>query len=322
MKLLIENGEIINNIPENNINVDRLLIKLIKSCDIESFLTIFPTDESTKDSSEPVFNLKTALESKKKDLEAILSLANPDNLVLQLDASSIMKYAAEFKFDHKLLDTYWKIDPDFVNNFTLPLNSKIIRIINEFGNLKSIDDKIIHLFSAYVYINLIPRIESTDMPLTQYESILDFTIEMIKSNVTFDLTLNLIRNIFCVPFVEVTESGLEKLFYIYTEKLAGNMYYWDVTMAWIVLSQNNAFEIFEMIYKFYESKQIDFNAVALLLVRFIHDKSTLFDEVFEFCEEHKLLNKSQIDIIEKSSIELESDEKQITTLYPEFFKIK
>ena len=239
---------------------------------------------------------------------------NPENFILQIELPEIAKKISNSNsaFNRSLLSLYLEVDLEFAKQFIIQLNLHILRIINDFTGLKNFNDKFVYLFSAYVFILYIPIEESKFLPLTDYEPLLDFTIELSKVKKFDDSTVpcSLIVNILCLPFVKISQSGLNKILLIiksyYNSKVE---YYFSYSMYGIILSnihygedeksQKNRYaeEVFKLVFHFAQSKNFECSNLVPLLFMF---RGAVFRRIFDFCVQHQLLSKTHIFLIRKN----------------------
>ena len=105
-----------------------------------------------------------------------------------------------------------------------------------------------------------------------------------------------------LPYVEVTLSGLEKIWSIINSDFGGHESGMIVSAATIltVRSSNNPLltaELLEMFFFFFQSHQIEFSLVARILIHKFSGK--VFFDIFTFCKQHRMFSKAEIFIIEK-----------------------
>ena len=283
------------------IDFEYLSFRLLKSGEIDSFIKNFEFISFEK--NDQIKELLTLLKRRKNDHDLILKYMNPENFILQMELSEIVLNISNSNFNQYLIYFYIDCDPEFAKKFILKLNSNILRIINDFKSLTNSNDMIVYLFSAYVFIFYIPFEYSRFLPEADYEPLLDFTIELFKVKKFDDFTVpcHFIGNILSLPFVKITQSGLNKYFeilkYHYTSK---KEYYFIYASYGIIFAkikkkeELTAFEIFKMVFQLAESNQIDCICLASIICMF---RSAVIRDLLNFCVEHHLLSKTSLFLI-------------------------
>lgn len=207
---------------------------------------------------------------------------------------------------------------DFENIFTeeifIELNRKLFKSVFEFDGISCPERKRLIIRVILNLLKCLPEQNFENLALIDYEPLINFLISQdVIDMKSIDYDKIVFKRLLCLPYSKITESLLFKIWKFHFDQYPTHeAEISTTTLIMIMLRQppdNASIKLIKIVHKIYEKFVLDFSElISLILFYSINNEEIAYSrEIIYYCKERKLLNKTQISLLDAFEAELNNN---------------
>lgn len=278
--------------------------KLVKAQQLNELLEILNSDPDYFEILKEVHNLQEGYEI--FETVKVVDLESASNETLEYYNTILGKGDEVYR-------AFYKFENSFNEELVLELNDKIFKFASEFDDISCDERKRLLIRTVLNLLKCLPSKRFENITFIDYEPLIDFFISQGSGVMESMDDHNTFKRIFCLPYSKLTEPLLFKVWKFHFDHYPTHeSETWATTLATLMLRQppdNPSVKLIKIVHRLYESFGLDFSEmISLILFNSLnHEEIAYSREIIRYCKERKLLNLTQLKLIDAFEAYLKQD---------------